>query len=359
MMATQGVSWMLAALVLGCAAGRAPAERGASGQRVPALRSEEHFIPARDPGIALYVRNKAPAELRSFRPERTVLFVHGATYPSEVVFDLDVGEGSWMDYIAQHGYDVYLLDIRGYGRSTRPVAMSQPPEAHAPFARTEEAAADIAAAVDFILQRRGIPRLNLIGWSWGTTTTALYSTRQPEKVAKLVMFAPVFTPAQLPEPPPPVPQACYRSVTLEQARQRWFAGVPAEKQAALVPQAWLDTWARAIFESDPEGSKQSPPVLRAPNGVLVDILGEWLRGRRLYDPSQLRAPTLIIKGDWDVDTPAAMAQGLFASLSGVPYRSYIEIGEGTHMLALEKHRNQLFRAVQSFLDDSSLDDLSL
>ena len=27
---------------------------------------------------------------------------------------------SWMDYIARHGYDVYLVDVRGYGRSTRP-----------------------------------------------------------------------------------------------------------------------------------------------------------------------------------------------------------------------------------------------
>lgn len=344
MLATHGAFWLLGALLLGCALS----------QRAPALRSEEHYVPARDPGIQLYVRNKAPAELRAFTPDKTVLFVHGATYPSEIVFDLDVGEGSWMDYIARRGYDVYLLDIRGYGRSTRPEAMSQPPEAHAPFARTEEAAADIAAAVDFILQHRGISKLNLIGWSWGTTTTALYSTRQPDKVAKLVMFAPVFTPARLPEPAPAVPQAAYRTVTLEQARQRWFAGVAAEKQASLVPQGWFDTWARAALESDPEGSKQSPPVLRAPNGVLVDILGEWLQGRRLYDPALLRAPTLIIKGDWDVDTPAAMAQGLFASLSGVPFRSYIEIGEGTHMLALERHRNQLFRAVQGFLDDTSL-----
>lgn len=348
MLATDGAFWLLGALVLGCA----------MSQRAPALRSQEHFVPARDPGILLYLRNKAPADLRTFSPEKTVLFVHGATYPSEIIFDLDpdldAGEGSWMDYIARRGYDVYLLDIRGYGRSTRPEAMSQPPEAHAPFAHTEEAAADVAAAVDFILQHRGIRQLNLIGWSWGTTTTALFSTREPEKVAKLVMFAPVFTPARLPEPAPPVPQAAYRAVTLEQARQRWLSGVPASAQAALVPQAWFDTWARAALESDPEGSQQSPPVLRAPNGVMVDILGEWLQGRRLYDPALLRAPTLIIKGDWDVDTPSSMAQVLFASLSGVPFRSYIEIGEGTHMLALEKHRGQLFRAVQHFLDDTTL-----
>ena len=34
---------------------------------------------------------------------------------------------------------------------------------------------------------------------------------------------------------------------------------------------------RALLESDPEGARQSPPVVRAPNGVFVDIYGAWLR----------------------------------------------------------------------------------
>jgi pimeloyl-ACP methyl ester carboxylesterase len=347
MLSLQFPLWLWAAvLLLGCAV---KPQSGAA-----ALKTEEFMIPAREAGIQLYVRNKLPASLSDFKPERTVLFVHGATYPSEVVFDLGVGEGSWMEYIARHGYDVYLLDIRGYGRSTRPKLMGEAPEANAPFARTEEAASDIGAAVEFILKRRSISKLNLIGWSWGTTTTALFSTREPEKVAKLVMHAPVFTPGPAAKPPPAPPTAAYRKVTLEGARQRWFAGVAAEQQAALVPAAWFETWSRALFESDPEGGRATPPFARAPNGVLVDILGEWLQGRRLYDPALLRAPTLIIKGDWDVDTPAAMSQGLFASLSGVPYKSYIEIGEGTHMLMLEKNRSRLFREVQAFLDDAEL-----
>jgi len=36
--------------------------------------------------------------------------------------------------------------------------------------------------VDFILSRRQIAALDLVGWSWGTTTTALYTTRHGEKV---------------------------------------------------------------------------------------------------------------------------------------------------------------------------------
>src|SRR4051794_33310817 len=75
---------------------------------------EEFLVPS-DPGIQVYVRNKRPADMTAFRPERTVVFVHGATNPASTGFDLALGGLSWMDYIAARGYDVYLLDLRGYG----------------------------------------------------------------------------------------------------------------------------------------------------------------------------------------------------------------------------------------------------
>jgi alpha-beta hydrolase superfamily lysophospholipase len=84
------------------------------------LVTEEMMVKSPDPGIEFYVRNKRPADMTTFRPERTVLYVHGATYPASTAFDLQLGGMSWMDYIAARGYDVYLLDLRGYGKSTRP-----------------------------------------------------------------------------------------------------------------------------------------------------------------------------------------------------------------------------------------------
>jgi pimeloyl-ACP methyl ester carboxylesterase len=93
------------------------------------LATEEMIVKSPDPGIEIYVRNKHPADMAAFRPERTVLFVHGATYPASTTFDLPLGGMSWMDYIAERGYDVYLLDLRGYGHSTRPTEMSEDPSA--------------------------------------------------------------------------------------------------------------------------------------------------------------------------------------------------------------------------------------
>jgi len=137
---------------------------------------EEFMVPAVDPGIQLYVRNKRPQGMTTFSGDKILLYVHGATYPSETAFDLQLNGMSWMDYMAQHGYDVYLVDLRGYGRSTRPPEMDLPPEQNAPLVRTTTAVKDVGAAVDFILKRRGVSRINLLGWSWGTSIMGMYTT---------------------------------------------------------------------------------------------------------------------------------------------------------------------------------------
>lgn len=316
------------------------------------LKTEEFRVASPAPGVQLYVRNKAPADMARFTPEKTLLFVHGATYPASQTFDLQLDGLSWMDYIARQGYDVYLVDVRGYGRSTRPAAMSQPPEANPPFATTEEAAADVAAVVEFIRKRRGVDKLNLIGWSWGTAIMSYYTERNNDKVEKLVLYAPLHVrqTASLVQTGPG-PLGAYRTVTVDAARKRWLTGVPEAKVGSLIPPGWFDAWAKANLDADPDGAKRSPAVIRAPNGVVYDGQRFWGSGKSIYDPARIRVPTLLVKGEWDVDTPAYMAQNVFAGLVNSPYKRYIEIGEGTHTIMLERNRMQLFEAVQQFLDE--------
>jgi len=79
---------------------------------------EEFHIPATDAGITLYVRNKHPAGIKRFPVNKILLYVHGGGGSSETSFDLRLNGLSWMDYVAEHGYDAYLVDVRGFGAST-------------------------------------------------------------------------------------------------------------------------------------------------------------------------------------------------------------------------------------------------
>jgi pimeloyl-ACP methyl ester carboxylesterase len=316
------------------------------------LAMEEFMVPSADPGIEIFVRNKRPAGLTTSRPERTVLYAHGATYPASTSFDLPLGGFSWMDYLAARGYDVYLLDVRGYGRSTRPPEMAEKADAHPPIVRTDTAIRDIGAVVEFILKRRNIPRLNLIGWSWGTTTMATYTTQNPGKVARLVLYAPGWirkAPPLIPVGPGPL--GAYRMTTRAQALARWLSGVPEDKKATLIPAGWFDQWADAAWADDPVGALEDPPVIRAPNGVLADSAEYWSSNRPYYDPAKITVPTLLVGAEWDADLPPYMAQTLFPLLVNSPGKRYVLLAEGTHTMLMEKNRLELFRAVQAFLDE--------
>jgi pimeloyl-ACP methyl ester carboxylesterase len=317
----------------------------------PKIAMEEFMVPAADSGIRLYVRNKHPEDLKTVSAERILLFVHGATYPSETAFDLPLNGLSWMDYIAQQGYDVYLVDVRGYGRSTRPAEMDVPAEQNEPIVRTSTAVKDVGAAVDFILNRRGVQKLNLMGWSWGTSTMGWYTAQHNDKVVKLILYAPQW----LRNTPSLVPSGgklgAYRTVSREAAKGRWLTGVPESKKADLIPAGWFEAWADATFATDPVGAARTPPVLRAPNGVVADGLEFWSAGKPLYDPADIRVPTFLAHAEWDADLPSYMLYAYFEKLVNVPYKRYVQIGEGTHTVIMEKNRMQLLQAVQQFLDE--------
>jgi pimeloyl-ACP methyl ester carboxylesterase len=258
-----------------------------------------------------------------------------------------------MDLIAARGYDVYLVDVRGYGHSTRPVEMSQPPEANKPIVSTKIAAHDLGAAVDYILKKRKVSKIDVMGWSWGTSIAGLYTSEHNDKVNRLVLYAPQWIRT---EPPAPVaanapPLGAYRLVSKESAKARWLKGVAEDKQADLIPPGVFDAWADATWATDPEAGKQNPPMLRAPNGVAEDGLNYWSAGKALYDPGKITVPTLILHAEWDADLPSYLAQGYFAQLKNTPYKRLIELSEGTHTVMMEKNRMQFFHELMGFLDE--------
>jgi pimeloyl-ACP methyl ester carboxylesterase len=315
------------------------------------LATEHARIASDTPGIELYLRNKRAAEVKAFGAERILLFVHGATYPAETAFDLTLDGYSWMDYIACHGWDVYLVDLRGYGQSTRPPEMALPPEQSGPIVTTAVAVRDVDAAVAYVMGRREVDRINLMGWSWGTAIMGTYAAANPERVARLVLYAPVWvrkTPSLIGGDGP---LGAYRTVTQEQARKRWLTGVPEAERSSLIPAGWFEAWAQATWASDPDSGKSNPPLLRAPNGVLQDARDYWSAGRPYYDPGAITAATLLIYGDWDQDTPGYMAQAIFGLLANAARKRLVTIGEGTHSVIMERNRLQLFREVQLFLDE--------
>ncbi len=172
---------------------------------VPAIAGQSTQIYVRevvDPGV---VMRGGPAQ------DRVALFIHGAGTPAEVAFDVPYQDYSWMAYLAHAGFDVFSMDVTGYGRSTRPNAMNDPCNlssaqqalfvpaliagpCDASYAHQmttlDSDWRDIDAVVDHIRALRHIDKLNLLGWSLGGPRSAGYAARHSEKVLKMVLLAP-------------------------------------------------------------------------------------------------------------------------------------------------------------------------
>ncbi|VWC44929.1 hypothetical protein BAR24066_07283 [Burkholderia arboris] len=311
-----------------------------------AIVCNDFMIPSDTSGIELYVRNKQRSDITHFDGMRTVLFVAGSTYPASTSFDLALDGTSWMDQLALAGYDAWLVDVRGYGRSTQPPEMAQPAELNPPIVRTPVAVSDVATAVNFVRNRTGGNPINLIGWSWGAALMGCYTCNHNDAVHKLVLLAPQWTRNTPSASDTGGKLGAYRIVQRSTAKARWLNGVPDEARDTLLPPAWFSAWADATFGPSPDAH------IKAPNGTVQDSREFWSAGRALYDPSQIHVPVLVVHAEWDHDCPLDLSRAVFSKLTGAPYRRWVEIGEGTHSVLMEKNRWQIFGAVQQFLEDT-------
>jgi len=330
----------------------------------PTILSEDFTIDSSEKGITLFMRHKRLSTTKDPSGEKTLLYVHGATYPSETAFDLPIEGVSMMDLFAKEGFDVYLVDIRGYGGSTRPKEMSEPAANNKPIVHTQDAVDDFGSAVDYILKRNRVSKINIMGWSWGTSITGMYTTQHHDKVNRLVLYAPMWLyKADTAMPAPnantsansPNGIGAYRSVSKDSAKDRWLKGLDATQKENLIPPGVFEAWVNSTWATDPQAS--SSGTLRAPNGVLDDVRNFWMAGKPVYNPNQIRVPTLLIHAEWDADLPSYQAHGIFAEMKSTPYKRFIELSEGTHTVMLEKNRMQFFREINLFLQEKNPQDL--
>ena len=332
---------------------------------LPDIAATDHRIRGGEHGVELHVRNKRLAAMGTPDPAKVVVFVHGATFPGSVAFDHAMfGGGSWLDYLAIHGFDTYLFDVRGYGRSSRPPAPGTFPAREPPYARTPEAVADLSAVIDFVRGRAGGACVNLIGWSWGTALSAGYTAAHNEAIRHLMLVAPLWiirnTPGMaisrfvMSSLPPPLTNNAdflgdFRTLTKKEARERWMRGLDAVTAERLMPQAEFDRWWEALFRIQGKVG-DARQAIRAPNGVIADLVDCWSSGRPTYEPERISVPTQLLVSEWDIDTPPYMAHELFARLKSAPYKRLEVLARGTHSMALELNRVDLYRRTREFLE---------
>ncbi len=268
----------------------------------------------------------------------TVLYVHGATFPSALSVGFDFGGGSWLDDWHARGFDAWAFDFAGFGESGRYAAMSQPADYCAPLGRAPEAAGQIAAVLALIRQETGQPRASLVAHSWGSMPAARAAIAEPERIDRLVLFAPIARRTTTPAVPS---LPAWSDVTIEAQHARFVEDVPKGHAPVLVA---FDRWAPAYLASDPGAAARTPPAVRIPNGPRADNADAW-SGYLAWNPAELTRPLSIVRGAWDSLCTDADVAGLLAMATSAPARHDTRLDAGTHLMHLETGRRALYEVV--------------
>jgi pimeloyl-ACP methyl ester carboxylesterase len=296
--------------------------------------------------VRLGILEKRAASLDARLPP--VLLVHGATLCHRL-FDLPRPGYSVMDELAKVGRAVYAVDVRGYGTSLGGAVMEEPAAVNPPYAGTDVAVEDIAAAVDFICKRRAVAALDLIGFSWGTITAARYAGAHQNKVARLALYAPLYGEtniAWLERIADPGDRrriaptyGAYRLITLSDLVRRWDDELPTLNSSLFREDGIPELVFEALASLDPLSTSRNPPAFRCPNGALADMVTTF-NGQPLYDAAKLTMPTLLLRGAEDVTSTESDARRLFADIA-TPLKDYRVVSPGSHFLCIERNRAKL------------------
>src|SRR5262245_33497530 len=330
----------------------------------------DHYVRVRSkvPAMAgqtaqIYVREvaRAAAVLRhATLAGRVVLFVHGAGTPAEVAFDVQYADYSWMAYLARAGFDVFAMDVTGYGRSTRPTAMNDPcnlsREQQALFVPSLLAAPcppsypnnmttiesdwdDIGAVVDHLRALRHVERVSLIGWSLGGPRAGGYAARNPEKVQSLVLLSPAYGRNGRVEPPSQIPAAgtAFNTQSLDEFNTNWDRQVGCPEQ--IDPAARKAVWTQ-MLDSDPVGATWGPGVRRAPQ------VTSW--GWNPTVAGKLTVPALLVGAALDKQVLPDRVRELHADL-GSRQKVFVDLACSSHNALWERNHLLLFKASLDWL----------
>ena len=353
----------------------------------------------------IYVREKRAKNLDTKAlANKVVLFVHGAGTPAEVSFDVPASDYSWMGYLARNGFDVFAVDMTGYGRSTRPPQMNDPcnagEEAQKPFIGNVLKAPcapnftqptttlasdwdDVGAAVDYILKLRGVPKIDLIGWSQGGPRSAGWAAQHQDKVNKMVLLAPAYNRGGAARgaaaPQGANAGAAGRAAAAPAGRGaaaagsgRAGAGGGAARAAFSVQsrddlialwnrqapcpgqytQEALDSIWKEMLASDPVGSKWGPGVRRAPTGGGGGG-ATWTQEMA----KNTTIPTLMVSGVNDGQVNPQNVRNLFEDL-GAKQKVFVDLACSSHNAMWEKNHLLLFKASLDWLTQTSVEGTS-
>ncbi|WP_369034437.1 alpha/beta fold hydrolase [Streptomyces adonidis] len=338
------------------------------------------------------------------QPRRPVLMLHGRSVPALAGFDLRHGKYSWAEFLADAGHDVFVMDLQGSGRSTRPQmddprnvnpaqkhlltthpgGVLDPVQYPHQLDNSQSNWEEVHKVVTFIQGLTGASKVDLIGWSAAAQQLGPYAIQHKENVKSLLLLAPIFPPngrQSKPgtrwDPPVPLPQSTPAALfgfpmTLtgkSGLESSWDKDVKCHKQRedGIVDVVW-----KAIMENDPIGAKWGHEVEGMPGvpGGLARVKNPYWWGWNsttvpLDGTLGSDVPVLIIYGEHDSVVNTSPDLGLLyfsvpALYKAVPggQKLMFRIACAGHQIVWERQAKVVHNMSKQWLKNGTVEDLA-
>ncbi len=277
--------------------------------------------------LALY-RRRLKAPTPGEMPLPVVLMVHGSSISGMPSWDLHVpgaGEYSVMNVFSRLGYDCWVIDFEGYGKSTVTSGNSD----------IKSGVADLEAAAPLIARETGQQKFHMLGESSGALRVAAFAAAQPERVDRVVLGAYTYTGKGSP--------------TLnERAKQVDFYRTHNRRPR---PKEMIES----IFTRDKPGTSD-PRVAAAlvaaelplgdsvPTGTYLDMTSKL----PIIEASLVKCPVLLARGQYDGIATQEDLLDFFSKLPN-PDRQLAILPGMAHSLTLGLNRQGYWHVAHSFL----------
>jgi pimeloyl-ACP methyl ester carboxylesterase len=280
-------------------------------------------------GVKLYLYRKCAAAPSPGKSAGPILFlVHGSSNSSRSAFDLTIPgktDYSLMDHFAGLGYDVWTLDHEGYGRSDKTRGNSD----------ISCGADDLAAGLPLVERETGQKKVNLYGASSGALRAALFAQRHPDRVAKLMLSALVYTG----EGSPTLIKrreklAEYRANSHRKIDRAFFHGMFNRDKPGT----------SEIEAADAMADIELAFYDQIPTGTYLDMCANL----PVVDPARVNAPTCIIRGEYDGIATEEDLMKFFALLPSKD-KQFVFISGLAHSAALGINRQKFWHAMHAFM----------
>jgi pimeloyl-ACP methyl ester carboxylesterase len=295
--------------------------------RTPSIWSGEYW--AQKGAVRLYMYRKRAAAPKPGGAQPPVLFlVHGSSISGRTTYDLTVPgkpNYSMMDWFARAGYDVWTMDHENYGRSSRTSGNSD----------IASGVEDLKAGMAVVVRETGQEKALFAGDSSGALRAGAYAMAAPEHVDRLVLFGFVWTGKGAPTLGNRAQNVeFYRTHNMRPADRELFRSILTRDKAGTADLAVADAIADA----------QAQYGDSVPTGTYLDMVTKL----PLVDPAQVRAPVMLIRGEYDGIATIADVLDFFVRLPTAD-KEFVVVPGAAHSLIFAYNRERFWYAVNAFL----------